>query len=169
MDLGALLLLLALLIGVGLYLAAPLMRGSGRRHLDDSAQTSALLAERERIIGALQELDFDFSLGKIPEEEYPEQRTGLLERGAAILRKLDAMAPETAAGGTASDARTRIDEAATGQLAGTPAALGDDRIESMLAARRAARRAKSAGFCPRCGRPILTTDRFCPNCGKSLH
>jgi predicted amidophosphoribosyltransferase len=46
--------------------------------------------------------------------------------------------------------------------------LSDDEIESMLAARRKGRSAESAGFCPRCGKPVLSTDQFCSNCGKAL-
>ena len=33
------------------------------------------MAERDRVINSLQELDFDFKLGKIPEEDYPVQRS----------------------------------------------------------------------------------------------
>ena len=89
MDLGAILFLLALLIAVGLFLAAPLMRGARPRPLDESPEVSALLAERDRVINALQELDFDFKLGKVPEDDYPAQRTELLQRGASILKELD--------------------------------------------------------------------------------
>jgi hypothetical protein len=44
----------------------------------------------------------------------------------------------------------------------------DDDLESMISARRKSRTNKSAGFCPRCGKPVMVTDRFCPSCGKSL-
>jgi len=164
MDLGALLVLLALLIAVGIFLAAPLMRGARPRRLDESQEVSALLAERDRVINSLQELDFDFKLGKIPEAAYPEQRAGLLQRGAAILKQLDELAPADNSG---VDASARIERAAQG-AAGAGAALPDDRIESMLAARRAARHNQSAGFCPHCGRAVVLSDRFCPNCGKGL-
>jgi hypothetical protein len=172
MDLGAILLLLAVLLGVGLFLAAPLMGDLPSSMSQETREASALMAERDRVINALQELDFDFKLGKIPEEDYPGQRKTLLQRGADILRKLDDLEPPPAAGSTAiPDADARIERAAAarrgdGSRTGEPP--GDDRIESMLAARRAARRAKSAGFCPRCGKAILVTDQFCPNCGKAL-
>jgi zinc-ribbon domain len=172
MDLGAILLLLAVLIGVGLFLAAPLMSRLPRGVPQESREASSLMAERDRVINALQELDFDFKLGKIPEEDYPGQRTTLLQRGAEILRKLDALLPSTTAGSSASsDAGARIEEAAAAGRADSSSArkpLADDRIESMLTARRVARRARSAGFCPRCGKPVLVTDKFCPNCGKAL-
>ena len=168
MDLGATLVLLALLIAVGLFLAAPLMRGARPRPLDESPEVSALLAERDRVINALQELDFDFKLGKVPEQIYPTQRSELLQRGASILKELDGLAPEPV---TATDAGDRIEQAVAagpGASAGFGDDLPDERIESLLAARRAARREKSAGFCPHCGKPVLLNDRFCPNCGKSL-
>jgi len=172
MDLGAILLLLALLLGVGFFLAAPLMRGAAPRGLDESPEASALLAERDRVITALQELDFDFKLGKVPEDAYPEQRTSLLQRGADVLKKLDELTQDASpAGVDGHDAGARIEAAAAVDGGGRVRAAGplqDDTIESMLAARRAGRRAKSAGFCPRCGKPVLTTDQFCPNCGKSL-
>jgi len=45
----------------------------------------------------------------------------------------------------------------------------DDDLESMIAARRKTRKEKSAGFCPKCGKPILVSDRFCPSCGKAIN
>src|ERR1700690_2687216 len=89
MDLGVFLLLIALLLGVGLYLAAPLMNNRSGRVLQEPQEVSSLMAERDRIITALQELDFDFKLGKIPEEDYPVQRAELLQTGAGVLKKLD--------------------------------------------------------------------------------
>jgi hypothetical protein len=172
MDLGAIFVLLALLVGVGLFLAAPLMRRLPRGISQPSPEASSLLAERDRVINSLQELDFDFKLGKIPDEDYPPQRTVLLQRGAEILRRLDELQPNAGSGPQAdADASARIEQAAAAgrpDTSGLPRQLTDDRIESLLAARRSARTAKSAGFCPRCGKAVLVSDKFCPNCGKAL-
>jgi hypothetical protein len=46
--------------------------------------------------------------------------------------------------------------------------VADDDLEAMISSRRKGRTKKSAGFCPRCGKPVMVTDRFCPSCGKSL-
>lgn len=156
MDLAAILFLIALLLAVSLYLVSPLMSHGSRQVTEETQEVSSLLAERERLLTALQELDFDFQLGKIPEEDYPTQRADLLRKGADILRKLDTLAPARP---------VRVSKpAATGE----EEQLSDDQIESMLAARRRARKTKAAGFCPRCGKAILVTDQFCPNCGKAL-
>lgn len=171
MDLGAVLLLVALLIAVGLYLAAPLLGHPRRPVVEETLEASSLMAERDRVIAALQELDFDYRLGKVPAEDYPAQRSSLLQKGAEVLRQLDSLLPAQAAQSRQLDPNARIEQAAAAGRAdgaAAPNGLADDRIESMLAARRAARRAKSAGFCPRCGKPVLVTDEFCPHCGKHL-
>jgi hypothetical protein len=80
MELGSLFLILAVLVVVGVYLYAPLATRARRLSTGDTHEISALQAERDRVINALQELDFDFKLGKIPAEDYPEQRAELLQR-----------------------------------------------------------------------------------------
>jgi zinc-ribbon domain len=172
MELGSIFLLLAVAVLVGLYLYTPFMARTHRVTEESSNEMSALLAERDRVINSLQELDFDHNLGKIPEDDYPVQRNILLQKGADVLRKLDQLAP---ASPSEHDAESRIEKAvsarrADGSTHTTPTAeLSDDDLESMLAARRNQRKAKSAGFCPKCGKPVLVTDRFCPSCGKSLN
>ena len=169
MDLSAILLLIALLLGVGLYLAAPLIFDSKRRSThEDTSEISSLMAERDRVINSLQELDFDFRLGKIPEDDYPAQRAELLQKGANILRKLDALQPQAISD---EEVEKRIERAAAARRA--DAAINteppsDDEIESMLAAHRKERKSKSAGFCPKCGKAVLASDQFCPHCGKAL-
>ncbi len=168
MELGSIFLVLAVLVVVGVYLYAPLTRRGRRMVADNMHEISSLQAERDRVINSLQELDFDFNLGKIPAEDYPEQRAALLQKGAEILRKLDEVAPASSSG---VNAESRIEKAAAAKRADASseaASLNDDDIEAMVASRRKQHKSKSAGFCPKCGKPVLVTDRFCPSCGKSL-
>jgi len=169
MTVGAFLLILAVLILVALYLYAPFLNGGRNLGFDEHRETSALMAERDRLINSLQELDFDFKLGKIPAEDYPTQRAALLEKGADVLRRLDVVAPRDSAE-TKADAESRLERAAAERQAMAPAGptTTDDDLESLIAARRKERKGRAAGFCPRCGQPVLVSDRFCPSCGKSL-
>ena len=169
MDIAAIFLTLAVLIVVGIYLYAPFSERRARRVTEEEHELSALMAERDRVINSLQELDFDFKLGKIPDDDYPTQRTNLLQKGAEILRKIDEIAPPPAAANKAED---RIEKAIVARRADSsvakPEATTDDEIESMISSRRKGRKNKTAGFCPKCGKPVMVTDRFCPACGKSL-
>lgn len=169
MELPALLVLVAMLVPIVLYIGIPLTFPARRKPVEGSGEISALLAERDSVIRALQELDFDAKLGKVPEDDYPSQRAELLRRGGEVLQKLDAQ--QQATGGAPKDAADRIERAAADRQADgsrNRAELDDDEIAHLLAARRASRKGRSAGFCPRCGKAILSGDQFCPSCGKSL-
>ena len=173
MELTAIFFSLAVLILVGMYLYAPFMERRARRVTEEEHELSALMAERDRVINSLQELDFDFKLGKIPSEDYPLQRANLLQKGADILRKMD----ELTTANTQFDTDARIERAITERrsdsvpvegASDTKRGVTDDDLESMIAARHRTRKEKSAGFCPNCGKPVMVSDRFCPACGKAL-
>jgi len=66
MELGSIFLILALIVMVGVYLYAPFTSRGRRLGVNEMHELSSLKAERDRIINSLQELDFDFNLGKIP-------------------------------------------------------------------------------------------------------
>jgi len=173
MDIGAIFLLLAVCVFVALFVARPFMER--RRTMTVSAEEqelSSLMAERDRLITALQELDFDHSLGKIPAEDYPAMRSDLLQRASEILRKLDVLQPQNIA---SADAESRVEAVIAARRADAAVQksgnrdVSDDDLEDLVASRRAARKEKSTGFCPKCGKPVLRTDRFCPHCGKSIN
>ncbi len=181
MDIGSIFLILGLLVVVGLFISRPFLERQATPVTPEEQQRSALLAERDRVLNALQELDFDHTMGKIPDEDYPAQRTLLLQQGAQILRELDAYQAPSPGEVLADDAEERIEAviaARRGEVvvpvgsngSGTriAAASPDDDLEVMIAGRRRERKEKAAGFCPQCGSPVQVSDRFCPRCGTTL-
>ncbi len=170
MELTAIFFSLAVLILVAMYLYAPFMERRARHVTEEEHQLSSLMAERDRVINSLQELDFDFRLGKVPEEDYPEQRAGLVQKGADILRRIDALAPDSPPGNNGQDTEERLEKAIAARRAdaAVKAEVSDDDLEALISSRRKGQGSKAAGFCPRCGKPVMVTDHFCPACGKSL-
>ena len=187
MDIGSIFLILAMLTVVVLLVSRPLLSQSDVAVFELTDQQdheySALLAERDRVLLALEELDFDYTMGKIPEEDYPSQRAHLLQVGAEILRKLDGFqvsgkgARPDKASEESAEARLEASLAEKRLVRPAPAAVGtavnggegaDDDLEVMIASRRRARDGKSAGFCPQCGGPLQKADRFCPKCGATV-
>ena len=172
MELGALFLVLAVGLAVSLFVSQPFLQRRARKITAEAREISALMAERDRIINALQELDFDYNLKKIPAEDYPVQRAELLQKGSGILQKLDDLTPGPSPFRRGESATDQIESAVAARravLSAAPASVrDDDDVEALIATRRSARKEKSGGFCPRCGKPILVSDRFCPHCGKSI-
>ena len=166
MDIGSIFLLLGILVVVMLFIFQPFI--DERKHkvlitqalpsLEKEMHVSSMLAERDRILRALQELDFDF----------PTQRQFLLQKGAEIIKKLDEISG---------------DEQSTDQLQRIEATLGGNKpavridnekiekdvdVESMIAARKRSKESKPDGFCPKCGKPVSKIDKFCSKCGNTL-
>lgn len=174
MDIGAVFLILTVALLAGLFVSRPFLASQPahspalqRAAVQDEYQRSRLLADYDHYLTALQELDFDQALGKIPEGDYPQQRLALLQTAADLLRCLDVQPQSLAAPTPPSAAEDRIEAAIASRRAAAHLAPADN-LEAMIAARRRTRQEKSNGFCPRCGKPMQKSDRFCPKCGKAL-
>lgn len=172
MEIGSIFLLLAVLMLASLFVARPFFEGRRMTAVSAEDQTlSSLMADRDRLILTLQELEFDHVLHKIPAEDYPTMRADLMQKAADVLRKLDALQAKSAS----TDAESRLEAVIAARRADSaqkaiPAInpVTDDSIEALIAARKATRKEKSGGFCAKCGKAVLSTDLFCPNCGQSL-
>ena len=139
----AILLLLMIVIGKPLRTAPGATRGgdtaSGRHWL-------RLASERDAVLAALRELDFDRAVGKVSDEDYGDQYRALEMTAMAALRALDELG-----GADVRTVETRI-------------------LEEVEETRRLAHSAvvASAPTCPSCGKRRLVEHRFCPHCGGSL-
>lgn len=173
MDLGSVFLILGLAILVAIFIFRPFFEISDKKKLinssflvrDTDQQKSVLLAERDRVLRSLQELDFDQALGKIPEEDYPVQRQLLLQKGAQILKSLD----EISGSGSIQDQEAVIEAAVAARRA--DGVLNADKnmdVEALITARKRQQKNEAAGFCPKCGNAVKRNDQFCARCGQTL-
>lgn len=153
MDIGSLLLALALMGVVLAFVARPLIERAGEQVSDQEQEISSLLADRERVLDALQELDMDRTMGKVLEGDYQEQRLLLVREGAQILRRLDQLEGD----------RLQAPQE------GNDLAVMDKEIEAeVLQLRREIGERGDRLYCPACGQQALAGDRFCTNCGQPL-
>lgn len=168
MDLGAFFLILALALLVGMFISRPFLNveseqdtlEGGQAKQQEDHQRSSLLADRDRLLSALQELDFDYHLGKIPVEDYPPQRAALAHDTAEVLRRLDELPPLE----NPAEDPALIPAPAPPVVVEPP----DEALELLIAARRRTRLEKAVGFCPKCGKPIKKSDKFCSRCGMPI-
>jgi ribosomal protein S27AE len=118
-------------------------------------KVSSLIADKERLLNAIQELEFDHATGKITDELFPEQRTELLHQAAGVLHQLNELSvPNSTVSSTGSK--------------GSASKPEYDDIEELIAQRKSVQKKKTTGFCPKCGNAIKDDDQFCPRCGTTL-
>lgn len=151
---GALLVMLALLVVVGLVIARPFLderhktqtvaEGAGEGASEDVRQRRRLLLQ------ALRDLEFDHATGKVSDEDYQVMRAQYMLEIARLEREASAAAEPEA------DAEH---EAAAPDL--------DAVIEQLVRARREAT-SPAQRACPRCGHLVNARDKFCSMCGAPL-
>jgi len=108
----------------------------------------SLIAERERLLSAIEDLDLDLELKKISPADHAQDRNTLLTQAADVLKELD-----------------RVSKPKNGKKAAANASV-DDELEKMIQDRRKRLKEQKSITCSSCGKPIAADDQFCSHCGK---
>jgi hypothetical protein len=147
-------------VGLGAYRTlAPLVRRDG---LDAPALAGgrtrvALEREKQRVLRSIKELEFDFAMGKMSNEDFEEMTGRLRRRALGLMRQLEGsgyreqIEREIARRLGAGDADTR-----PGMVAGGPSE--SKTLPGLFSERRCA-----------CGTVNDADARFCKSCGSKLH
>ncbi len=161
MDLGSVFIISALLLMTVFFILRPFSEPVSENK-PDNAGFIHLMEKQERILKDIRDLDSEFSLGKIPADEYPKIRDQLLHQGADILRQIDEFRNNHDA--NPSGLKGELEEVQSGA---SPDPLFDT-LETKIADRRRLKQEKATGFCPRCGSPISKSDVYCWKCGQKI-
>lgn len=155
MNIGVVLLILAVVVVVVILIANPFLQNPKSLNLQPDQRQSSLLAEKERLLQSIQELEFDHQSGKIPDPLFENQRKLMMVEAAGVFEKLGKIQPDPTSPQPKED--------------GSDGSKRDyDQLEELIAKRRVVLQQKSKGFCQKCGTAVLETDRYCPKCGTVL-
>ena len=141
----------ALTVGVGAYVLYPLL--VPRQVLSEAGTaTEELLLQRDQLLNDIRELEFDYRMGKLADDDYAQLLAQLKRQAAQAIEAL---------------------EHSGGAEASPPAAVGrreasDDDIEARIAAARNAMAPADVETCPACGHDNPSAARFCSSCGAAL-
>lgn len=136
---------LLMVLGVALFVAAPLVGGMRRqRPRTANPELARLDQEHAHALQALRELEFDREMGKVSEEDCEDLRRRLENKALAAMAALETLQGET-------------------RVALASAALR--RPASPKAARRVV---TQMNVCPACGVGLKSSANFCSECGASL-
>jgi hypothetical protein len=147
MTFTSLIIVLFIFIMAGLVILRPFLIQTDPKINRGSGLYDSLLAERERLLSSIEELDLDLELKKISASEHTLDRDALLVQAAEVLRELDKYSKPKKTKKTAG------------------AAGGEDELEKMIADRRRKLKDTKTVPCIKCGKPLVKGDQFCSHCG----
>ncbi len=123
---------------------------------EKSLKLDALIAQKNKIYADIKDLDFEFNVGKMAEDDYRSLRKQSMAEVAEVIRQIDA------SGGTASEGNGTIT---------------DEYLEKLISARRKVRSAEGEIMidsreeilaCSQCGHENNINAKFCSECGTKL-
>ena len=149
MTASALVIVLFIFILTGLIVLRPFLEKGDGSIKASSGVYDSLLAEQERLLAAIEELDLDLELDKISSTEHQQDRQNLLTQAADVLRELDRYSKPK----QEKVKREKIDLST------------DEQLEELIKERRDQIEAQRTEKCSSCGEMIGPDDQFCSSCG----
>jgi hypothetical protein len=150
MTASALIIVLFIFILTGLIVLRPFFDKDYGKQKASSGVYDSLLAEQERLLSAIEELDLDLELKKISSTEHELDRQNLLTQAADVLRELDKYSKP-------KKSKVKSDKTVSST---------DDDLERMIEKRRKQIQAQRTEICSNCGEKIEPGDQFCSQCGS---
>jgi hypothetical protein len=149
MTLPSFIIVLFIFILSGVIVLRPFLEQKQAKIPSKAGVYDSLLAERERLLSAIEELDLDLELSKISPGEHAQDRNLLLSQAADVLKELDRYS------------KPKKTKKATASVKD----VGEDELEKMISERRMQLKEEKADLCSSCGDPISPDDQFCSHCG----
>jgi hypothetical protein len=152
MEIGAVLINLALFTLSAVLLIKPFFREQDDGSASETSG-SALTAEKERLLAALENLDDEYRLDKIAKDNYQRKRKYLLSQAAGILKTLDDLGiqPEIKSSESINEPEEELDD-----------------LDALIESRKREFRQDPQKLCPQCGAEVNQFDQFCGHCGETL-
>ncbi len=147
----------AIVIAAGGWVFYPLLRsqhieGSGSHGPDNREE--ALQQSKENVYAAIKEMDFDYQMGKLSEDDYQHLKSQYKNKAVEILQSLDNVNQEKEAD---LEAAIELEVQQFREQYHTGIEEAEDNAPPT-----------TLKFCPQCGGKVLPHSNFCQSCGLSL-
>jgi len=146
--------IIGFLIGAFTFVLTPLFRKDDRRD-DLGPKRSDLLEElktkKEAAYAAIREMEFDYNMGKLTEEDFAILKRQYLEEAAGYMKEMDALAE-----------RSDVFSASGGIQ------VAEENQDEKVAGRAERTNPENDVYCTSCGKKAAPKNRFCTGCGASL-
>jgi hypothetical protein len=151
--LGALVSLLAIA-----YAVAPLLAPGRATLVVEDDKLAELLGRKDAALQAIKDLEFDYRLGKMSQEDYQRLDQRLRRQAIGLMQQIEKIAPATASLDEQLESIiAQFRQTSPAPVAVPPGAAGVDAVAP-----------QTARFCTHCGKPLEPGHKFCAYCGTPV-
>lgn len=170
-------LVIALLISSVAILAVawPLLKKGPTPVLVEDDRLVELLHRKDQVMTSIKDLEFDYRVGKLSEEDYQLYDQRLRRQAVGLLQQIEKVAPEAARlDASLEEAILRQRKVAPAAESAAPMSIATSQSSTAAMAantQHAAATVQPNGnvrFCTNCGNQIAPHHKFCSNCGAAV-
>ena len=144
----------------------PVLKPGRAQLVTDDDRLTDLLGRKDAALTAIKDLEFDYRVGKMDEEDYQRVNDRLRRQAIALMEQLDKLVPESTPLDTAFEAEIAKQRKTAPRRAPAPAkAAGTVAVTPTPAPVNGYARPR---FCTNCGHELDATHKFCANCGTPV-
>jgi len=151
MAFSSFLIVLVIFVLAGIFIVRPFLVEQNISTPVVSKKYDSLLAEKERLLSSIEDLDLEYDLQKISSQEHIRNRDILLSQAAEILVQLD-----------------KLEKKVPKNIRVSSPVENEDDLEAMIETRRRELKGDKSRFCSHCGKAVKPEDQFCGKCGEKL-
>jgi NADH pyrophosphatase NudC (nudix superfamily) len=148
-------------VGAALWSLWPMLQPGRAQPVLEDDRLADLLARKDAALTAIKDLEFDYHVGKIGEEDFRRVNERLRRQAIGLMEQLDKLAPESAA----LDAHL---EAEIAKLRKTQPQRAPAVTPAPARAAAPVNGHTRPRFCTNCGHPLEPAHKFCANCGTPV-
>lgn len=150
-----------------LIVAWPLLKKEVPPAPVDDDRLLELLHRKEQVLQAIKDLEFDYRVGKLSEEDYRLYDRQLRRQAIGLLMQIEKIAPESARLDASLEKeiwqRRRVPDKASLPVDGKQADM-----TFLFSTSTAEEQAPPQRYCTQCGHPLEPTHKFCAMCGTPV-
>jgi hypothetical protein len=160
---------IALLISVAAlaYVIWPFITNKVPPYHVENDELIELITRKDGLMAAIKDLEFDFQVGKISEEDYQRFDARLRRQAIAYMQQIEKISPEIAGMDASIEAEiNRYRRTVNGHATPTPATPTPTVTPPALDT--VGTSGEKARYCTTCGEVLSPSHKFCANCGESV-
>jgi hypothetical protein len=145
------------------FVVSPLLKAGRATLVVEDDKLVELLGRRDSIMQAIKDLEFDYRVGKISQEDYQRLDQRLRRQAIGLMQQIEKVAPESASLDEQLESIiAQYRQTPVAPAIGTATAAINDKPDALPSPPPTTR------FCTECGKPVEAGHKFCAYCGTPI-